>query len=184
MRAVPTAIPGCVELAFDARADDRGRFVKVVHAGEFAALGLRSDFVEQYYSTSGRGVLRGMHFQVPPHDHAKLAYCVDGEVLDAVVDLRVGSPTFGAHAVVRLGAERANAVYVPEGCAHGFVVLGESATLVYNVTSVHAPAHDAGVRWDTTGVEWPFAAPLVSPRDAALPALADFASPFTYEARA
>lgn len=176
----PSALPGCVALQPRVLADARGRFVKTFHAEAFRALGLETAFVEQYYSHSQAGVVRGMHFQRPPAQHAKLVYCTAGEVFDVVLDLRVGSPTYGQAATFTLSAEQGNALYIPAGLAHGFCALVE-ATLVYNVTSVYAPEQDDGVRWDSIGVDWPVAAPLVSPRDALFPALADFASPFNYD---
>jgi dTDP-4-dehydrorhamnose 3,5-epimerase len=176
-----TGLPGCLLLQPRVLDDARGRFVKTFHADAFRALGLEAGFVEQYYSHSHRGVVRGMHFQRPPAEHAKLVYCVHGEVFDVVLDLRAGSPTYGQARSFTLSAEQGNALYVPAGMAHGFCATSELATLVYNVTSVYAPEHDDGVRWDSIGVEWPVTSPLVSPRDAAFVALADFQSPFTHD---
>jgi dTDP-4-dehydrorhamnose 3,5-epimerase len=177
-----TRIAGCVELRSTIHQDERGRFVKTVHADWFARHGLSADFREQYYSESRRDVVRGLHFQAPPHHHAKLVYCAHGAILDAVVDLRVGSPTFRGHAVVRLDAQTGNMLYVPPGLAHGFLTVSGSALVVYNVTSVHAPAHDLGILWSSAGIAWPVTSPIVSARDAAFPPLAEFASPFTFEA--
>jgi dTDP-4-dehydrorhamnose 3,5-epimerase len=176
-----TGLAGCLLLQPRVLADARGRFVKTFHADAFRALGLETGFVEQYYSHSQRGVVRGMHFQRPPAQHAKLVYCVHGEVFDVVLDLRLGSPTYGETRSFTLSAEQGNAIYIPAGMAHGFCATSELATLVYNVTSVYAPEHDSGVRWDSIGVQWPADAPLVSPRDAAFVALADFESPFDHD---
>lgn len=180
MNATPTPIPGCLVLHPPVFTDARGRFSKPYHRQQFAGLSLETDFAEQFYSLSHRGVLRGLHFQLPPHDHAKLVYCVSGSVLDAVVDLRLGSPTFGQHAVIELSAARGNAVYIPAGLAHGFLVVSESAALVYNVTTPHEPEADAGIHWRSAGIPWPEREPLTSDRDARLPALGDFDSPFRY----
>jgi dTDP-4-dehydrorhamnose 3,5-epimerase len=176
-----TGLQGCLLLQPRVLDDARGRFVKTFHNEAFRALGLETGFVEQYYSHSHRGVVRGMHFQKPPAQHAKLVYCVHGEVFDVVLDLRSGSPTYGETRSFTLSAEQGNALYIPAGMAHGFCATSELATLVYNVTSVYAPEHDDGVRWDSIGVEWPTASPLVSPRDAAFVALADFQSPFQHD---
>jgi dTDP-4-dehydrorhamnose 3,5-epimerase len=181
MRIEPTALPGCFSIQPTVFNDVRGRFVKVFHADTFAEHGLIEHFAEDYYSVSHRGVLRGMHYQRPPNDHVKLVYCVEGEVLDAVLDLRRGSPTFGRHAIVGLSADRANMLYVPRGLAHGFYVVSDSATVVYKVETVHAPADDAGVAWNGCGIDWPTASPIVSTRDQGFPALADLDSPFTFE---
>jgi len=176
-----TGLPGCLLLQPRVLEDARGRFVKTFHEGAFRALGLETGFVEQYYSHSHRGVVRGMHFQKPPAQHAKLVYCVHGQVFDVVLDLRRGSPTYGQARSFTLSASQGNALYIPAGMAHGFCATSELATLVYNVTSVYAPEHDEGVRWDSIGVQWPAANPLVSPRDAAFAALADFDSPFRHD---
>ena len=161
-----------------ARQDTRGLFVKTVHAGFFAVHGLATGFREQYYSVSTKGCLRGMHFQTPPHDHEKLVYCVDGAVMDVIVDLRRGSSTFGTACRFLLSAESRNQIYIARGLAHGFQVLSPTATLVYNVTSEYAPAQDAGIHWRSVPIEWPDPNPLVSERDSNHPSLADFESPF------
>jgi len=175
-----TALPGCLELTPAVRKDARGHFIKTVHAGFFDGHAMRSDFREQYYSTSHRNVLRGLHFQLPPQQHAKLVYCTAGKVLDAVLDLRPGDG-YGRHVLVEISAQTANMIYIPAGCAHGFLTLSESATLVYNVTSVYSASHDSGIRWDSAGIDWPVSNPIVSERDAGLVALKDFASPFARE---
>ena len=177
-----TGLPGCVELQGVVRDDARGSFLKTFHVDFFRQAGLRSDFREQYFSVSKKGVLRGLHFQAPPHDHAKLVYCTDGEVMDVVVDLREGSPAFGRHIRLELSAGRGNLVYIPSGMAHGFIARSASAALVYNVTSAHFPGCDTGIRWDRVGVEWGAAAPLVSDRDAGLPPFSQFSTPFSFTA--
>ena len=176
----PTAIPGCIELQPAVLADGRGAFVKTFRQDWFAEAGMRTDWVEQYYSVSEKGVLRGLHFQLPPHDHAKLVYCTAGEVMDVAVDLRVDSPTFGRHVCVTLSAGKGNMLYLESGLAHGFYTLSDSATMLYSVTSVHAPGHDAGIRWDSAGIPWPDGNPRLSERDQALPPLREFASPFRF----
>jgi dTDP-4-dehydrorhamnose 3,5-epimerase len=150
--------------------DKRGLFVKTFHAVQFQTGGLATGFRESYYSISQRGVLRGMHFQLPPYEHDKLVYVTEGEILDVIVDLRRASPTFGQHLAVTLPAHT-QAIYIPKGCAHGFLTLSDSATVVYNVTSEYEPSADAGVRWDSFGFEWPISQPIISDRDAAFEAL-------------
>lgn len=183
MRVHNTAIPGCAELQPNLLEDTRGRFVKVFQAEIFAEHRMATRFVEEYYSVSRQRVLRGLHFQTPPHHHAKLVYCVSGTVMDAVVDLRRGSPTFGKHVLVELSAATGNALYVPEGLAHGFYVTSSSATMVYKVTSAYAPRHDSGIRWDTAKIPWPDETPVVSERDTRLEALSEFQSPFDFADR-
>lgn len=161
-----TAIPGCFELIPRVHSDERGLFVKTFHDEEFRALGLETDFREEYYSVSKKGVLRGLHFQKPPHDHAKVAYCARGRVFDAVLDLRRDSPSFGRYFCSELGAEKANMIYIPKGCAHGFYALSDAAALFYKVTSVYSPGSDSGILWNSAGIPWPGRNPLLSDRDA------------------
>jgi dTDP-4-dehydrorhamnose 3,5-epimerase len=180
MDAEPTNIPGCYVLRTRLIGDDRGSFVKTFHAERFAELGLRTDWREDYFSVSTRHVIRGMHFQVPPADHAKMVFCLMGEVLDVVVDLRVGSPTYGRASGFALSADNGRGLYLPTGCAHGFLSRSEASGMYYKVTSVHSPAHDAGIAWDSIAFDWGLAHPLLSSRDRAHPKLADFDSPFVF----
>lgn len=182
MERIATNLEGCWEIRPRLIADDRGTFVKTFHRATFEQWGLPTDFPEAFYSVSRRGVLRGLHFQLPPAAHAKLVTCVSGKILDAAVDLRQGSPTYGRHALLELSAEQANMLYVPVGLAHGFYALTDRATVLYNVTTMHAPALDTGIRWDSAGIPWPEPRPVVSARDAAFPSLSDFQSPFTWGA--
>lgn len=177
---VPTAIVGCYELRPRVLADARGALVKTFYREWFADLDLSTDWAEQYYSVSKKGVLRGLHFQLPPYDHAKLVYCIVGEVMDVAVDLRKGSATFGQHVLLTLSAANANMIYLAPGLAHGFYTLSDSATLIYNVTVPYAPSHDTGLRWDSAGIPWPDACPQLSERDRTFIALADFDSPFHF----
>ncbi len=176
-----TVIPGCYEVQPRILDDPRGRFVKVFHHDEFAKLGLETSFTEEYYSCSRRGVIRGMHFQKPPSDHVKLVYCVHGEVQDVVLDLRIGSPTYGQAASITLSAQKGSFIYIPKGLAHGFCALSEVATLVYRVSSVYDPQKDAGVLWSSFRYNWPTIEPVISERDASFISLNNFKSPFVYE---
>lgn len=176
-----TGIAGCFEITPRLFRDDRGSFVKTFHTGSFGEHGLVTSFAEEFYSWSNRGVLRGLHFQTPPSDHTKVVTCLSGEVLDVVVDLRVGSPTFGSHKLFNLRSSEATILYIPSGLAHGFMAVSDEALMYYQVTSVHDPASDHGIHWDSAGIRWPIKEPLVSPRDAAFPALKDFVSPFFFK---
>ena len=174
-------LPGCFLIDFPAFRDHRGLFVKSFQQSAFRQHGLECDFIESFYTESGENVLRGMHFQVPPADHAKLVYCISGAICDMAVDLRVGSPTFGEHEAYELSAEYNNAAYLPRGMAHGFFVRSAPAVVVYQVTSEHSPAHDTGIRWNSFGATWPQSAPVVSVRDEALPPFVQFDSPFRFD---
>jgi len=175
------SLPGCYEIQPRVFNDSRGRFVKVYHKDEYMAIGLESEFAEEYYSHSNQGVIRGMHFQTPPSDHVKLVYCVHGEVQDVVLDLRKGSPTYGQTTAVKLSAEQGNFIYIPKGCAHGFCVTSSIATLVYKVSTVYDPQNDTGVLWNSFGYKWPIMQPVISERDATFQPLTQFNSPFVYE---
>lgn len=176
-----TPIPGCREISTRILRDLRGVFVKTFHDEVFKEQGLTTDWREEYYSISRRGVLRGLHFQIPPHDHEKLVYCTAGTVFDAVVDLRNGSPSFGRHHVMELSAERGNMLYIPRGLAHGFYVTSDSATMMYKVSTVYAPEFDTGILWNSSEIPWPEEKPELSARDAEFPALENFSSPFIFE---
>ena len=173
-----TAIPGCFELRPIVRTDSRGQFVKTFHSVYFASNGLDTNFREQYYSVSRKGVLRGMHFQRPPHGHSKLVYCTSGTILDVALDLRVGMPSYGEHVSLEISSTAGNILYLPEGLAHGFYAVTE-ATVVYNVTTVYSPESDGGVLWSSVGMNWPDSSPDLSERDMKFPTLDEFESPFT-----
>ena len=177
-KKIETPLEGCFELQPIVRGDNRGSFVKTFHADAFAELGLDTDFKEEYYSTSIKNVLRGMHFQTPPADHVKLVCCTEGAVKDVVVDLRKNSPTFGKHCAFELTAEKANMLYIPKGFAHGFLTLSERATMLYKVTTVYSPENDKGILWSSCGIDWQCDAPILSARDQKHPPLAEFDSPF------
>ena len=159
--------------------DARGCFVKMQQRSWFAACGLDADFKESYFSVSHARVIRGMHFQSPPYDHAKLVTVVQGKIVDVVLDLRRSSPTYGRHCAVELSAADGQSLYVGRGFAHGFAVLEGEATVNYMVTTEYAPDHDMGVRYDGFGYCWPVTNPILSDRDRALPPLVRLATPFS-----
>jgi dTDP-4-dehydrorhamnose 3,5-epimerase len=176
-----TKIPGCYEIQPRLLDDTRGRFVKIFNRTAFAELGLEVNFAEEYYSVSRQGVVRGMHFQIPPMDHVKIVYCVRGDIFDVVVDLRLGSPSYGKAVTFNLSAAKGNYVYIPRGLAHGFCATTESATLVYKVSTVYSPENDMGILWDSIGVTWPTCAPKLSDRDHGFIPFSAFRSSFVYE---
>jgi dTDP-4-dehydrorhamnose 3,5-epimerase len=139
-----TGISDCFQVQPRILADERGRFVKVFHNEAFIELGLKTYFIEEYYSCSRFRVVRGLQFQSPPVDHIKIIYCVEGEVLDVVPYIRVDSPSYG------------------------FYVKSEKTTLVYKVSSVHCPQHDNGILWSSANINWPNNKPLLSDRDLSL----------------
>ena len=174
-----TALDGVFLLRPRIFADVRGTFVKTFHADLFAEQGFAFEPREEFFSTSRQGAVRGMHFQVPPADHAKLVYCSHGAVLDVVLDIRKASPTYGRAISFELSAENCLSAFIPSGFAHGFLALTEGALMVYKTSTVHTPSCDAGIRWDSFGFDWPLAGePILSDRDAKFPTLAEFESPF------
>lgn len=175
-----TEIPGCHILQTAALRDERGTFTKTFHAPMYEDAGLRTDWVEEYFTLSTHGVVRGMHFQLPPAGHAKVVFCLTGKVLDVVVDLRKGSPAFGRALAFELSADNGRGLYLPTGCAHGFLSMSETSGMYYKVTSVYSPDHDAGIAWNSIDFDWPITHPLLSARDRLHPALADFDTPFIF----
>lgn len=179
-----TAISGCLLLRMDLRRDTRGSFVKTFQRDMFASHGLAIEFAEEFYTDSIKNVLRGLHCQLPPHDHVKIVGCVHGEVFDVLLDLRQGSPTYGKHAIFRLADKEAIWLYVPRGIAHGFYTISDLAIMAYKTTSSHAPSHDSGVLWNSAGIPWPCNTPILSDRDQKLAPLNKFTTPFAYDAEA
>ena len=152
----PTSIDGVVVVDTKAYGDERGSFMETYKRPDFVAGGIDADFVQDNQSSSARGVLRGLHFQIN-HPQAKLVRVVRGTVFDVAVDLRPGSPTWGKWEGVVLSAENRRQFFIPRGFAHGFYVLSESAVFAYKCDDVYHPNDEGGIRWDDEriGVEWP-----------------------------
>ena len=178
MKIQKTNIAGCYLVKLNIFNDMRGSFIKTYHEPTFTALGLETKFDEEYYSISKQGVLRGLHFQAPPYDHVKVISCLQGEVFDVVLDLRINSVTYGEHQSFILNGSDARMLYISSGLAHGFYVLSDEATITYKVTTVYSPEYDAGIRWDSAGIEWPGKNPIISERDIKLIDFKDFITPF------
>jgi dTDP-4-dehydrorhamnose 3,5-epimerase len=176
----PLEIPAVVLVRPTRRRDERGFFQESYRASAFAAAGIDAAFVQDNLARSTRGVLRGLHYQLPPVAQAKLVGVVSGCIFDVAVDLRVGAPTYGRWVGTTLDAESGDLMWIPEGFAHGYVVLSDVSDVAYKVTAEHAPELDRGVAWDDPeiGVEWPITDPIVSPKDRAQPTLALAENPF------
>lgn len=164
--------------------DDRGWFAETYNHMAFAAFGIDAAFVQDNHSLSVSAfTLRGLHFQTPPHEQAKLVRCIRGRIFDVAVDVRADSPTYGQWVGAELSADNGDQLFVPVGFAHGFLTLEPECEITYKVSAHYAPASDAGVRWNSAGIDWPIpegADPLLSAKDGALPVLAEFDSPFPY----
>jgi dTDP-4-dehydrorhamnose 3,5-epimerase len=172
MRFLPTKVAGAYVVEPDMLADARGAFARTFCAQRFAAQGLASQYPQCNVSTNARrGTLRGLHFQVDPHGEAKLIRAMQGRVYDVALDLRPASPSYLQWAAVVLDAARHNALYIPQGCAHGFLTLEDDSALFYQMSAPHDPASARAVRWDDPafGIDWPFAPAIISARDAACP---------------
>ncbi len=177
MKLIQTALPDCVVIEPAVHGDARGFFYESYNAERFAEAGLDLQFVQTNVSRSAAGVLRGLHYQWP-NPQGKLVSVLDGEVYDVAVDIRRGSPTFGRWAAAILSAENKRHFWIPEGFAHGFAVLSEAATFVYQCTAHYDRAADASIRWNDAAiaVDWPLGNPQLSDKDARAPLLAEVAA--------
>lgn len=167
-------------------ADSRGWFSETYNRAQLAERGIDADFCQDNQSFSrSAGIIRGLHFQRPPFDQAKLVRCVRGSIWDVAVDARQGSPTYGAWVAAELSAENRRQLFIPAGYLHGFVTLEDETEVAYKVTAYYDAASDGGIRWNDPdlSIPWPLngAEPQLSEKDAALPLFRDFASPFPYD---
>lgn len=181
MQRLDTRLEGPILLEPKVFGDTRGFFLEAYRRDAYAEAGITDEFVQDNHSLSNHGIVRGMHFQP---GQSKLVRCARGTILDVVVDLRRGSPTFGEWEAVELDAERHRQLYVPDGFAHGFCVLSEVADLLYKVSSYYDPSAESGFRYDDAeiGIEWPDIELFASERDAKAPWFRDLADalPFRY----
>ena len=175
MRFEELAVRGAYLIELEPIADERGFFARTWSAEEFISRGLNLALVECSVSYNElAGTLRGMHFQAAPHEEAKLVRCTRGSIFDVVLDLRPSSPTYRRFAALELSADNRKALYVPEGCAHGFQTLQDATEVLYQISQPHVPAAARGVRWDDPAfaITWPRPPIRLSRRDADFPAFA------------
>jgi dTDP-4-dehydrorhamnose 3,5-epimerase len=182
LKVTRTPIEGLLVIEPKVFRDDRGFFVESYNARDFErAIGQHVDFAQDNHSRSTRGVLRGLHYQRPPHAQGKLVRVVAGAVFDVAVDIRPGSATFGRWFGLELSGENQRQLWLPPGMAHGYLVMSEQADFLYKTTDYYAPASEGSVRWDdpAIGIDWPLGGrmPLISSKDAEAPPLAS-AAPF------
>ncbi|MFZ1979304.1 MAG: dTDP-4-dehydrorhamnose 3,5-epimerase family protein [Bacteroidota bacterium] len=177
MNSHQTEIPGVILIDNFTYDDERGGFIKAFSADFFELCGLSFIPREFYYSISKKNVIRGMHFQIPPKEHAKLIFVLEGAILDVVLDLRKSSPMFGKSTSYCL-AKGENSIYIPPGCAHGFKSLHENTITFYSQTSCYSKEHDTGVLWNSFGFDWGVGEPIVSERDKSFKTFNNFTSPF------
>lgn len=184
MKIIATKLDGVYVIEPAVHEDGRGKFVKIFHHDTFLKNGLPIEFAESSYSVSAKNVIRGMHFQAPPRDHGKLIYVTSGAILDVALDVRKGSPTYGEYESVELSGENHRAIYIPSGFAHGFLSLRDNSCLTYMQTTMYSPESEAGIRFDSFGMDWSVSNPIVSDRDQDLPPLEEFETPFVYNNKA
>ncbi len=183
MQIEQTSLPGVVILTPARFGDARGFFSETWSRRRLAEAGIDIDFVQDNHSVSARaGTLRGLHFQSPPHAQAKLVRCGRGALYDVAVDIRRGSATYGQWVGVELSAENGRQLLIPAGFLHGFVTRADDTEIVYKCSDYYAPDCDGAVAWNSVGIDWGLTGePVLSAKDAAAPALADFVTPFVCE---
>jgi dTDP-4-dehydrorhamnose 3,5-epimerase len=186
MERLPTRLDGPILLAPKVHGDERGFFVETYRRAVFAELGIPEEMVQDNHSRSGRGIVRGMHFQVSAAGAAKLVRCATGAIVDVMVDIRRGSPTFGEWEAFELSEENSRMVYCPVGFAHGFCVVSAGADVMYKQSSYYADATERGIAYNDpdVAIDWPLPVDELIPsqRDASAPLLRDIADelPFAY----
>lgn len=185
IEVVKTEIPGVLIIEPKVFGDDRGYFMESFNAREFAEkTGVDITFVQDNESKSRLGVLRGLHFQLPPYTQSKLVRVVKGKVLDVAVDIRKGSPTYGKYVTCEMTEENKRQFYVPKGFAHGFCVLSEEAVFQYKCDDFYHPEAEGAIAWDDPdiAIQWPLEAEkvILSEKDKHHPNLKDFESPFVF----
>ncbi|MBO0661030.1 dTDP-4-dehydrorhamnose 3,5-epimerase [Jiella sp. MQZ9-1] len=187
LEVIPLAIPDVLEIKPRKFGDDRGFFSETYNAQRFAEAGLSMPFVQDNQSFSAaRLTLRGLHYQTPPFAQDKLVRVLKGAILDVAVDIRHGSPTFGAWVALHVSAKAFNQILVPKGFAHGFLTLEPDTEVFYKVSAPYSGEHDRGIRWDDPqiGIDWPLdgGTPVLSDKDAVAPTLEETPVIFTHQA--
>ena len=167
-----TDLPGVLVIEPVVFEDSRGFFMETFHQKKYAEVGIDHAFIQDNYSHSTRGTLRGLHYQLK-HPQAKLVYVITGEIYDVAVDIRRGSPGFGKWVGQYLSGNNKRQIFVPEGFAHGFCVISETADVLYKTTDLYNPDDEYGVLWSdsTIGIDWPVEVPIVSDKDKQFPGL-------------
>lgn len=165
MKMITTEIEGVYIIENFHAKDNRGSFTKTFHRNFFKDNNLCFEFCESYFSINNKNVIRGMHFQLPPHDHAKLVYVPKGKILDVILDIRKNSSTYGKAISVELSGENNRSIYIPKGCAHGFKSLEDDTITVYNVSTIYNNESDFGILYNSFDYKWDISNPILSERD-------------------
>lgn len=184
MQVTTTPIPDLKILEPRVFEDSRGYFFESYNAATFEQLGINLQFVQDNQSSSSYGVIRGLHYQLPPYAQTKLVRVLHGAILDVALDIRQGSPTFGQHFSIELSADNKKQLLIPRGFAHGFSVLSEQAVVLYKCDGLYNKESDAGILYNdpALNIDWKVPADkvIVSDKDKVLPAFADCRNTFTY----
>lgn len=175
-------IPDVILIEAQSFSDERGFFMEGFKKSSFAENGIETQFVQDNYSHSTKGVIRGLHYQKNPKAQAKLMMALRGEIFDVAVDIRKGSPTYGKWTSAILSEKNHNLLYAPEGFAHGFYVLSDEADILYKVSSEYSPEHERGILWNdpNISIRWPIDNPSIIPKDLQLPTLQNADNNFEY----
>jgi dTDP-4-dehydrorhamnose 3,5-epimerase len=183
MQIEKTALEGVFIIVPDVFVDERGFFMESYNALRYKENGIAAEFVQDNINQSKKGVLRGLHYQVPPFAQGKLVQVLQGKVLDVAVDIRFGSPTFGQHVAIELSGENKKQLWIPEGFAHGLVALEDETIFSYKCSGLYSKEHERGVRWNdpTLGIQWGISEPVINSRDANFPLLADIPEDYFFE---
>lgn len=170
-----TDIPGVIIIRPRLFPDDRGFFSELYKKTDFEQAGISGHFVQDNFSSSRKGTLRGLHYQINPMAQAKLVRCMRGRIFDVAVDIRRGSPTYAKWIGVELSEDNNLMLYIPEGFAHGFAVLSETADVFYKCSAEYSHLHDRGILWNDPeiGIAWPIDSPVISGKDRRQPRLKD-----------
>lgn len=177
------AIPELILIQPKCFDDSRGFFVETYKKSDFIKFGILDDFVQDNHSKSTKNVLRGLHYQNPPKAQSKLVRCIQGEILDIAVDIRINSPSYGKWLGERLSADNKKMLYIPVGFAHGFLVLSDTAEIVYKTGEEYSFDYDAGIKWNdpAININWHCQDPLISDKDNNLPSLKNANNKFTFQ---
>lgn len=180
---IPLEIPGVMLIKLKSFGDARGCFRELYKRSDFSHWGIAEQFVQDNYSRSVKGVLRGLHYQKDPAAQGKLVSCISGRIYDVAVDIRKGSTCYGKWVGAELSGENNYMLYVPAGCAHGFQVMSDAAEVIYKCTNEYSAADDRGIIWDDPeiGVKWPLRDPLLSEKDQSHPLLSHADNTFEFK---
>lgn len=180
MELISTFIEGLFIIQPSIFKDERGKFVKTYNSTFFEKNNLQTSWKEEYHSESKKNVIRGLHFQIPPHDHEKIVFCTKGSILDVIVDLREKSKTYGKLFSKNLSENNGTMVYIPKGCAHGFLSLQDDTIVNYKVSTLYNSNADDGILWSSIDFDWKVENPQLSIRDCNFVQFKELNTPFKF----